>query len=167
MILAKTKIQAWIGYAVLGLMLATGSLAVTFYVKGQSYKLALAQQASKLDTALTRVATVEDANATQALAIKTIRDANERSGVLLQNLSVAINNLDKNDKAVRNRLDYLEKNDAAVRDYFNIGVPPSVACLLDKTCDPDGNGLSGAKQRAAGEVPRSSSETNKSDKGHR
>lgn len=167
MILAKTQIQAWIGYAVLGLMLATGSLAVTFYAKTQQQKVLMASQDARIEKAETRVATVEDANATQALAIQTIRDANERSGVLLQNLSVAINNLDKNDKAVRNRLDYLEKNDAAVRDYFNIGVPPAVACLLDKTCDPDGNGLSGAKQRAAGEVPRTSSEANKSDKGHR
>ncbi len=150
----KTQVQAWIGYAILALFLATGSLALTFYIKGQGYRLALAQQASKLDTALTRVATVEDANATQAEAIKAIRDANENSGLLLQSLSQAISNLNSNDKVVRNRLDYLEKNDEAIRDYFSNGVPAGVACLLDKTCDPDGNGLPAAKQGPVGSVPK-------------
>lgn len=133
-------IKKYFGYFLVVLFLVMGGFGIASWIRTQQLELVVERERDKQ-------AQLAEANASQALAINTLKDVRESDTAVLQALSRDLAGLAEKDQRVNLKLELLEKNDAAFRTLLAT-VLPSGGCMLDDTCGP-GNPNGSAKGQAA------------------
>lgn len=155
-------IKRYLGYFLILLFLVTGAFGVTSWVKMKELQV-------KVESHELKQKELVEANATQALAIRTLKEVREADTVVLQALSKDLNDLADKDFRVNLKLSQLEKNDENVRALLAI-VLPAGGCLLDDSCEAgsgkDGSGKGQATGKPAGEVPNAADRAIGDREGH-
>lgn len=144
------KIRLWMEYAMLAAILALAGFSLYSHMKGRL----LTENVGRLQTAIAnsdaRVKEVEEANAQQVLAIRTIQNLTETQTRLVGGLSADLQNLSIRDKNTALRIGALEKSNAALTQYLDARIPTPVGCMLDNSCEPSSSNGSGGAKPAAG-----------------
>ena len=141
----KSKIRLWIEYLMVATIIV---LAVTVSIMWLRSKVLRAEMADMDAT----IASLNEANIAQQAAIDTITAVREVDGEILAGLVADYETIKRGDTATARRISALEKNNAEVLRYLDSAVPDELACVLDKTCDQDGDGVPDPTEGAAREV---------------
>ena len=149
----RGKLQLWIGYLMIGLLVSTAALAVYNYTQRLRQDVVITKLDADLGKAQAQVDEVVEVNRKQSEAIETIRGLNGVNDTMLKGLALDMESLRVQDRSVRSRLASLERNNEAIREYLNTAVPAPVGCVLDQTCsEGDGDPSSATERGVAGEV---------------
>lgn len=150
------KVRLYIEYAMLVAILVLSAFALYTWARGKS----LESDVLKLETAVAnsdaRVKEVEEANAQQVEAIKTIQNLTASQTTLVASISEDLQKVFTRDKNNAARLSALERSNAALTRYLDDAIPTPVGCVLDNSCTS--KDASGGNQNAApapAEVPSS------------
>ena len=143
----RAKLQLWIGYIILGLLVAVSALAVYNYTERLRQDTVIANLGADLDKAEAQVIEVVEVNKKQTEAIETIRGLNTVNDTMLQGLASDMESLRVQDRGVRTRLASLERSNEAIREYLNTAVPAPVGCVLDQSCSEGVGDPSSATER--------------------
>lgn len=149
----KGKLRLYLEYALIAVIVALAAFTTYNYVQRLRLDTKVVSLEGKVDKANERVKEVEEVNRQQADAIETIRSIRDVDGTILAGLAKDMEALRVRDTSMTTRLATLERSNEAVRKYLNSAVPEPVGCVLDRTCPPDANGVSGAQRGAARKVP--------------
>lgn len=134
-------IKRYFGYFLVVLFLITGGFGVASWIRTKQLELVVERERDKQGR-------LEEANATQATAIDTLKKVRDSDTAVLEALSRDLAGLAEKDQRVNLKLELLEKNDAAFRALLAT-VLPAGGCMLDDTCGPGGPNGSGKGQAAS------------------
>lgn len=141
----KSKVRLWIEYVMIAAIIV---LAVTVSIMWWRGK-ALRAEMGSMDAV---IASLNEANKTQQEALSTLRSIRELDSEVLSGLVADFNTIKNRDSATARRLAALERSNEVVRTYLDTAVPDELACVLDQTCDQDGDGIPDPTQGNAPEV---------------
>lgn len=148
------KIRLWLEYLMLAAILALAGFSLYAHMKGR----VLTENVTRLQTAVAnsdaRVKEVEEANAQQVVAIKTIQNLTETQTRLVGGLSEDLQKISLRDKNTALRIGALEKSNAALTQYLDARIPTPVGCMLDNSCEPASANGGGSTKPAASPAPK-------------
>jgi hypothetical protein len=132
----------WIAYGLLAVCIAIGTLV--YY--GYQRRGALKRDIASLQTS---VEILSAANKTNQETIRTLQQDAYLDDALITGLDERLKSIDTADRAQTARIANLEKNNAEVRAWLRTPTPAGVGCVLDDSCDTNGNRASPTKQKSA------------------
>lgn len=166
----KSKIRLWAEYCLIALVVALAALTVWNFVQRLHTEKTVTELQGSLKAANDRVAQVEQANAVQEQALKTLQSYREVDGVVLRQLADGLETLRIRNAATHNKILILERNNEEVRRYLDATVPPELGCVLDGTCEAggaDGSAVRPPARSAPGSVRPPATRAKPDDARHR
>lgn len=153
-------IRKWFGYALIAVLIAMSSLALTNYIKTQKQDVAIAKQQEAISKYQDAFQQQVEINAQQDKALQQIGSIRELDGSVLTSLQTDLGRLRERDSALNTKLIALEKSNAQVRALMSTSTSgvPGGGCVLDQSCksadDGDKGGGTHPAAKPAPEVPK-------------